>query len=373
VWVAAGGRCTICNRYLVDDEFTGAEVSVGQLAHIVGWSTAAGSPRGDDALPPGERNLEANLMLVCYDQHRVIDNRSMWEVYDVATLRAMKRRHEHRIRQLTDLRDEDRTTVVRVVSNLHGAAVALAPRSVATALLARGQFPDYALVGADEFEIDLRTLAGERAGTPAYWTAGRDLIAERLRLLATHVRKEQVRHLSVFAIARIPLLIALGTLLDDAVPTEIYPKRRDAGEGWGWTPGADPVDFEFARLRVGTDPSRVAVLFSLSGTVDPLKLPAEIDDTTTLYEVRPAGETPSPDLVRAPESLDHFGRCWRDLLATLERDHPGLPGISVFPAVPVTAAIAIGRSVMRAAHPPLRIFDRNADTDTYQYALETSR
>jgi hypothetical protein len=46
VWVAAGGRCTMCNRHLVDDGYTSADVSVGQLAHIVGWSKASGSPRG---------------------------------------------------------------------------------------------------------------------------------------------------------------------------------------------------------------------------------------------------------------------------------------------------------------------------------------
>jgi hypothetical protein len=101
VWVAAGGRCTMCNRRLVDDAYTGADVSVGQLAHIVGWSTASGSPRGGDKLPVDERNDEANLMLLCYDQHRVIDNRSMWDVFDVDMLRGMKRSHEQRIAQLT--------------------------------------------------------------------------------------------------------------------------------------------------------------------------------------------------------------------------------------------------------------------------------
>jgi hypothetical protein len=46
VWLAAGGRCTFCNKDLVKDDVTGQEVLIGQLAHIVGWSTAAGSPRG---------------------------------------------------------------------------------------------------------------------------------------------------------------------------------------------------------------------------------------------------------------------------------------------------------------------------------------
>jgi len=30
--------------------------------------------------------IASNLMLLCYDQHRVIDNRSMWDVFDADTL-----------------------------------------------------------------------------------------------------------------------------------------------------------------------------------------------------------------------------------------------------------------------------------------------
>ena len=128
VWVAAGGRCTMCNRRLVDDSHTGVGVSVGQIAHIVGWSKQPGSPRGEDDLPVGERNDEANLMLLCYDQHRVIDNRSMWDVFDAETLRSMKRRHEQRIMQLTAIADEDKTTVLRVIGAIRGASVSPARR-----------------------------------------------------------------------------------------------------------------------------------------------------------------------------------------------------------------------------------------------------
>src|SRR3954465_5601817 len=94
-WVAAGGRCTMCNRYLVVDEHTGGAVYVGQLAHIVGWTTTKGSPRVGHPLAVAGRNEADNLMLLCYDQHKVIDNRSLWQAYDITTLRRMKREHEH--------------------------------------------------------------------------------------------------------------------------------------------------------------------------------------------------------------------------------------------------------------------------------------
>src|SRR5689334_13824016 len=91
VWVAAGGRCTFCNRYLLEDEFTGQPVAIGQLAHIVGWTDADGSPRGRDELDLAERNEADNLMLLCHDQHKVIDAQSLWELYTADELRTIKR------------------------------------------------------------------------------------------------------------------------------------------------------------------------------------------------------------------------------------------------------------------------------------------
>jgi hypothetical protein len=187
VWVAAGGRCTICNRYLLADNVTGQEVSIGQLTHIVGWSTAPGSPRGDHELPAEQRNS------------------AEW------TRCAMKRGHEERIRKLASLGHENRTTILRVVGNIHGRPVELNSSSVTTALLANNRFPDWVLRGADEFEIDLRAIPGEPTSSPAYWAAARSHLEDRLTHLCTQVRKEAVNHVSVFALARIPVLVLLGT------------------------------------------------------------------------------------------------------------------------------------------------------------------
>ncbi|HVK20230.1 MAG TPA: hypothetical protein VM677_02605 [Actinokineospora sp.] len=163
VWVAAGRRCAICNRYLLADNVTGHGVPIEQLTHIVGWSTAPGSPLGDHELPVEQRNSAENLMVLCHDQHRVIDHRSLWEVFDVDMLRAMKRRHEARIRKLTGLGHENRTTVFRVVGNIHGRPVELTSSSVTTALLANNRFPDWILRGADESRS---TFARSHRGGP---------------------------------------------------------------------------------------------------------------------------------------------------------------------------------------------------------------
>lgn len=67
VWTATGGRCSICNHYLLVDEHTEQAVSIGQLAHLVGATASARSPRRQSALPLKHRALAANLMLLCND------------------------------------------------------------------------------------------------------------------------------------------------------------------------------------------------------------------------------------------------------------------------------------------------------------------
>lgn len=371
VWIAAGGRCTICNKYLAYDETTGDDVMVGQLAHIVGWSTAPGSPRGSANLDPALRNEADNIMLLCYDQHKVIDDTSLWDKYDQNTLRAMKRDHEGRIRALTAMGRERSTTVLRVVGSIHDQAVDLTQARVRGALFTRERFPDWTLSGVDDYEVDLRAVPGEQEGTPLYWASARAHLQERLGRLRALVARGSVTHVSVFPLARIPVLILLGTMLDDTVPTDLYPKQRDGDEGWGWALDGPDVGFSFTQLRQGTDRSNVALLVSVSGSVDLTRLPPQIDHTFTIYELSPIEALPAPGIIQTQPSLEAFSRAWRALLAHVEANHQSVSSIPTFAAVPAVAAVSMGRHLMRAAHPALHIFDRVTGNHTYQFTTST--
>lgn len=374
VWIAAGGRCTFCNKNLVQDEVTGQEILIGQLAHVVGWSTSKGSPRGDDQLPPGNRNTAENLMLICYDQHHVIDHRSMWDVYDADTLRRMKRQHEATISKLTALRDSNKSTVLRLVGDIASAPVHLSRRAVASALLDRDLFPDYALLGLDaEFEVDLRGLAGHDDGTELYWKTAESQIAESGERLRALVAKGAIHHLSVLALARIPILVALGAAIGEGIQVDLYPTRRTGAEGFGWTPGIPTARFASTIAWRGDNPGPVAVAVSISGSVDIDAVVREVGEGATIYQIGLAEGREGAEVICSQESVDNFTRAWRDLLAKVEADHPAVRSIDVFPAVPVVAAVAMGRALMRAGHPGLRIYDLSHRSGCYEYALEVRR
>lgn len=369
LWVRAGGRCELCNKYLLEDPSTMETLNLGELAHNVGHKQTSGSPRGDHPLPITRRNSADNILLLCGDDHHSIDDKFNRGVYTVEYLRQEKNRHEGRVRYLTSLREDAETVVLRVIGNVRGAAVELTEQIAARAVLDTGRrYPRFGWgYGGADFEVDLRSLPSEKS--PVYWQAGRERIVEQLGTrLHDAVSRGQVRHLSVFCLARIPLLACVGEQLDDKIPVELFQKQRGGDEGWGWDDAAGPVSFVFDRVRKGSS-DRVALIIGLSAVLTVADLPSELEDAT-VWSITPQGASPSRDILRARVSLDNFARAYHECLGAIEAARPKPAFIELFPALPATAAVTVGRGLMRDAQPTVRVYDRVQPSAPFQFALE---
>jgi hypothetical protein len=173
LWVRSGGRCAICNRYLLEGDLSPRELTFGELAHIVGQQATPGSPRGlEENLTPEERDNADNLILVCDDEHDELDRNGSRDQFTVDFIRDLKRRHEDRIRHVTGFAEDQHTTILRVVGDLRGNAVEVSRDAAAGAVIRDGhRFPRFPLAyDRHSIEIDLRNIPGEasarRAGAP---------------------------------------------------------------------------------------------------------------------------------------------------------------------------------------------------------------
>lgn len=362
VWVAAGGRCTMCGKYLMEGALSKQPFRLGELAHIVGQQDSAKSPRGQaKPLTATQRDKAGNLMLLCAGEHQEIDRDGALDLFDVAELRQIKAGHEDWIRRVTGLRPDRSTVVVRMLSTVRGRTVEL-DRATATAAVIRhdGRFPDFPLTfQQDGVEIDLRQLPGEDDPAPEYWTAAVARIDREVARLAEGVQDGRALHVSVFAIARIPLLVQLGARLDDAYGVDVFQRHRST-EKWDWPQDATDGGFQTSTPHDTDGHDDAVLLVNLSGTVQPDELPEDLCGLPR-FVISPTAATPHPDIMGTAATLSAFEWTIRGVLAGIEQGHKQLRRLHVLGAIPVSAAVVLGRVRDPHVHPAYVLYDRGAD------------
>jgi hypothetical protein len=99
LWARGGNRCAICRTPLVIDENElDAASLIGVEAHIV--AEKPDGPRGDSPMSPQERNKYSNLVLLCGNHHKEIDDQTA--TYPVQRLHEVKIAHEKWVTEALD-------------------------------------------------------------------------------------------------------------------------------------------------------------------------------------------------------------------------------------------------------------------------------
>jgi hypothetical protein len=344
----AAGRCEFrgCNEYLYEHPLTTDAGNFAENAHIVAFREAGA--RGAGPTRPVDINGIDNLMLLCQPCHKNIDSHP--KKYPRQELVAQKLEHEARIRFVTGLGPELRTNVLTLKSRIGERVVEISQEEIVDAL--RPRYP-----ASSAYKVIDLTQLGDESGDGYYPLAARRIRDEVRDMYATSGAFDRIKHLSVFGLAPIPLLVAFGNALSNTIQTDLFQCHRDRAERWCWYQGEPPVAYATSLLRAGTHPRNVAVVLSLSGTVSESALPAAIDQTFTVYVLTLRGATPNPGFLRQREDLEAFRLTYRELLATIVRDHEGLGLVHLFPAAPAPIAIACGFDLLPKAHPAIAVYD----------------
>lgn len=356
----AAGRCEFCNEFLYAHPITGEAGNFAENAHIVAFSTLG--PRGFEDRPTDIDDV-SNLMLLCARDHKLIDDHP--ERYTRAMLEQRKREHEARIKRVTAIGPAMQTTVVSLKVQIGSDIVQVNRREIFEALQPR--YP-----ADNPLEIDFVDIGPERGG--AFY----ELAAERIqknvaRLYDTGGEFERTGHLSVFALAPIPLLMLFGHALSNKVPTDFFQCHRTRSDNrWTWYEGDTPVRFSARQLRQGTAPHCVGLVLSVSGPFAAESLPSSIDERYTLYEIYPRDIVPNRSLIRQRDDLEAFRARYRALLAEIQQDHPGLRELHLFPAVPAPVAVTCGFDLLPKVDPTLIIYDNLATEGGFVQRLKVN-
>jgi SMODS-associated and fused to various effectors sensor domain len=370
LWVRAGGRCTLCKRYLLEGDLSGTEVPLGEGAHIVGRVDSEKSPRGKDPLPVDERDEVDNVMLACSACHTEIDRQQVAGILDVAFLRERKRQHEAEIKYRTGLLHDRRTAVLRMAGDVRGDIVELPRRAAAEAVLRCAErFPSF-LESYDRqgVEIDLQNLPGEHPLTREYYPLATSQIDRAIESwVQPGIRKGDITHLSVFAIARLPLLVYLGSKLDDGSPVDIYQRHR-ATDSWIWPETSDPgTDFQLVESNTDSSVTEAVFITNLSGTTPVCDLPESLQGLP-IWTLTPDNR-PGEDVIAHTAVLHRFTAAVRSYFTNLEATNKQVRTLHLIGALPLSAAVAFGRILKSEdLRPVIVIYDRTGAG--YRRALE---
>ncbi|WP_419919559.1 SAVED domain-containing protein [Candidatus Poriferisocius sp.] len=334
----------------------------------MGQTNSANSPRGISNLTPKERDCADNLILLCENCHNEVDKLAHADLFPICKMKKIKYQHEARIRAATKQVGSESTAIVRLSALIRDAPVEISAKIAANAILKTSdRFPSLRFTyDRQGVEIDLRDFPDESIPTDLYYQNCARRIDEQLdRIIRPAIRKGEIQHISVFAMARLPLLVYFGSRLDDTIDCDIYEPRSEIAP-WIWGEKTKPVEFIWRCNSEPSDTSTEAVLVvNASGTTH--TPPTQLAPLPT-YTIEPVGETPKVGTVSSRATLMSFERILRDLLGELESSVKNLERLHVLAAAPVSVAITIGRSIGWGIHPNLVTYD--LINKTYRFAME---
>jgi len=359
LWGRAAGRCEFagCNRPLWKSAVTQERVNLSQKAHI--YSFSADGPRGNKGVAKKNINSIGNLLLACHGCHQKIDKNKGGGRYAASLLQEWKAQHECRVEVVTGIDPSKRSHVV-----LYGANVDRHSSPVRFDEAAHALFPRH--YPADDRGILLGTVNSSfNDKTPKFWDAEalhlKSMYAQRVR---ERLSNGEISHLSVFAIAPQPLLILLGSLMNNIANAEIYQRHREP-QTWTWPEKARSLSFVVEEPTSHT--ARPALVLALSAPVTDDRITAAMKGGAAIWRV--TVRQPSMDLIKSRRHLSSLRAVLRPLFDRITLCHGRDATLHVFPVAGVSAAVELGRVRMPRAHAPWQIYDQVADRGGFVPAL----
>ena len=357
VWWKAAGRCEFkgCNKPLYKHGVTLDKCKISELAHIIADSEQG--PRGDKELSKALAKDPKNIMLMCPECHKYIDNEGKGK-YTAEMLFDMKKRHEDRIARLASIGEDLQANVVT-----YGSKIGNQQPDFSFSLIQDALLPDFYPVSDNSIDLGGNLYSG--GDWDEYWKKEIEHLEFTCKdFVLDKIRKWEYKRIALFGLAPMPLLVKLGTMLNNKHEVEVYQKQRTGG--WKWS--TDNINTDYLVNRPTNTTSEPILVLSLSFPItDRIK---GFKPYSSVWEM--TIDTPNPDFLRSRQQLYDFGRQVELLLDEINKASDGKP-LHLFMAVPVACAIEFGRVWMQKANSPLCIYDydkRNGEVDRLAITIE---
>lgn len=359
LWGKAAGRCQYrgCNKPLFVDAVTKSEFNQAYIAHIV--ADVPGGPRGDATRSPILKDDNSNLMLMCDEHHRLIDKKDV-DGHPETLLLQMKKEHEDRIEKVASINPNMHSHIITYKANVGVHTPVISYESVREFLL-----PSYYPAQSNAIDLSLSN-SPQRDKDPSFWaTELENLESQFNEQLRPKLRKGEINHLSVFGFAPMPLLIKLGTLINDIQHAEIHQPVRDPKT---WNLNDDSAETFYYVIEPSERLPIVALNISLSATISNDRITSVLGNDSSIYTL--TIDEPFNDFLKSKNQLQDFSIEVRKLFNYIKSKYNAQTPLHVFPAMPIATAIEFGRIWMPKADMPLNVYDENTAKSGFFKALD---
>lgn len=344
LWAVSGGRCELCNRLLYSDLTFGADGNFGEMAHI--HAVSAGGPRHKIGMTPEEKNNIENLMLLCEEHHHMIDSNP--NEYGDGFLIAQKRRHEQRIRSVTDINEDQSCRMVSYFSNIDNQEVFNSERLFKDAVLSAGLLP----LQQPVISLNADSHIKYEPSKENFVAKANDLEVQFKSWFDSVIKSGE--SIAVFALAPQPLLFKLGTLLNDQYNVKAFQCHR-IGHKWAWKDDISRVRFDFTQSKTGNTES-VALVIDLSAQVMDDRIETVLGDDCSIYHLTMGN--PNRTFVMNEQIQDDFIKAFRYAMEAIKNLRPAPTIINLFTVMPNSLVIRAGMDYMPKTDLPLMIYEQ---------------
>lgn len=339
-----GGRCQFkgCNKNLFIEEFTLKEFNSSNVAHIV--ASSPDGPRGNDDSYDLSDNID-NLMLLCPEHHNMIDKYP--DKYPTEYLVEMKVEQELKVAKLLDEMYFPESEIIAFEAKIKNIDdVSVDAKLACEAMRLKGYKPAFTNKRVIKIDSSYDYKDSE------YWKDVNHTLDQKFQsTIEGIISSEPNKRFSIFPLAPIPLIIKLGYLFGDKKTIDIYQKFREPNS-WSWQSESETNKFEVRKITRNYN-KKIAVILSVSSVIDIDRI-VEVDDFGIVYHLR--AKECSVNAIKSLKDLECFWKKCLEMLDTI-KNNDSVNEISLFPAIPVSAAFMVGNKYMKGIHPKIRIYD----------------
>lgn len=209
---------------------------------------------------------------------------------------------------------------------------------------------------ADEKPVLLSMISSLEDKDEEFWKAElKNLETIFTKYIEPKIEENNPSDFSVFAFAPMPLLIKLGTLFTDKISVDTYQPIREP-KTWIWQ--EEPEYFEFLISEQGKYEKDPVLVLSLSGKISEDRIYEITGKDINIWEVTVPEKFLHNDFIKAKSQLSLFRQEMRKLIVKIKEKHPK-KSLKIFPAMPISCSVELGRIRMPKSDMQWIIYDQN--------------